>query len=63
MPQAMSIASSTHRVWFDQNRCFQCQSLFHFNVIADVTEFLLHHAYRFEIGGVIECIATQQKQL
>ena len=39
------------------------QLLLGVDVVGHVAELLLHHPHRFEVGGVIECIALEQQQL
>lgn len=52
-----------YRVGLHQHGGLLCQLLFLLNVVADVTEFLLHHPYRLEVGRVVEGIAAQKQEL
>ena len=54
---------TTHGVVFDQNGGFKSQFLFLLNVIADVTQLLLHYTHGLKVRRVVEGVTTQQQQL
>lgn len=59
----ISCCSSAHHVRLHQVGGFCGQTLLLVDVVPDVAEFLLQHTHGLEVGGVVEGVAAQQKEL